>query len=300
MYLDQRNWSRFFQKVEETDLSLVKTIVQPKLIADVYVLDKVFERNPFLHRCRSLDTLDIILISGMFQWAVDERKEYGDNIAAGRRSTQPLVPLRELNVRVASPSDGKLISDVAYAFSGTLENLKVTSPMTSRSSDELTMDQTENHSFVSSLDEFMEIFDRHSGYPLTGAALATATPLICSEWQIWTWDWDLPKLTKLTLNAEFAQRFQFKMLQGTPSLLHFSVDSRSSPFEHKNTVDAKDFAKTRQGKKTLKGVQDVDGTGDATTAHFFAEGFMDFGSASVAASMPRGGSKPRADIACVL
>lgn len=71
------------------------------------------------------------------------------------------------------------------------------------------------------------------------------------------------------------------MLQDTPSLLHFSVDSNFSPFEHKKTVDIngilkarkgrrsrktvdiKEFVKTRQGRKTFKGVQDVEDNGDA-------------------------------------
>lgn len=209
------------------------------------------------------------------------------------------MPLRELNDRVASTFDGKLIGDAAYAFSGTLENLKVTTPMTSRSlyggqgrrafdrtgtlvvcwtvprlsylvvdynynfvrihlgllaccpklvtlllkdtrssnhwthdisrwdhavlrhlwhltlqgtsalsfnpetlgtTDslqhlELMMVQTYN---VSSPDVSEEIFDCHSRYPVTGAALGMTPNLISSERQIWTWGWDLPNLTTLT------------------------------------------------------------------------------------------------------
>ncbi|KAF9536510.1 hypothetical protein EC957_010603 [Mortierella hygrophila] len=35
---------------------------------------------------------------------------------------------------------------------------------------------------------------------------------------IWTWDLELPKLTYVSLHAEFACTFQFRMLPGTPSL----------------------------------------------------------------------------------
>jgi hypothetical protein len=59
---------------------------------------------------------------------------------------------------------------------------------------------------------------------------------------IWSWDWDLPKLTTLILTAEFGYRFQFKMLGGTPSLVEFSLDIRSSSFDHERTITIKDLA----------------------------------------------------------
>ncbi|KAG0072264.1 hypothetical protein BGZ89_007323 [Linnemannia elongata] len=42
----------------------------------------------------------------------------------------------------------------------------------------------------------------------------------------WTWDWFLPQLTSLTLTGEFAYRFQFRMLQGCPSLEFLSLNMR--------------------------------------------------------------------------
>ncbi|KAG0282200.1 hypothetical protein BGZ96_000742 [Linnemannia gamsii] len=42
----------------------------------------------------------------------------------------------------------------------------------------------------------------------------------------WTWDWYLPQLTSLTLTAEFAYRFQFRMLQRCPSLEFLSLNMR--------------------------------------------------------------------------
>ncbi|KAF9911489.1 hypothetical protein EC991_003291 [Linnemannia zychae] len=44
----------------------------------------------------------------------------------------------------------------------------------------------------------------------------------------WTWDWYLPQLTSLKLTAEFAFRFQFRMLQGCPALESLSLNMRAS------------------------------------------------------------------------
>ncbi|KAF9140794.1 hypothetical protein BGX30_005961 [Mortierella sp. GBA39] len=50
----------------------------------------------------------------------------------------------------------------------------------------------------------------------------------------WTWNWYLPQLTSLTLTGEFAYRFQFRMLQGCPSLesliLKMRLADRSEQF----------------------------------------------------------------------
>ncbi|KAG0269032.1 hypothetical protein BGZ95_002221 [Linnemannia exigua] len=41
----------------------------------------------------------------------------------------------------------------------------------------------------------------------------------------WSWDWLLPHLKTLELTSEFAQRFQFRMLQGCPSLRSLHLDN---------------------------------------------------------------------------
>ncbi|KAF9156093.1 hypothetical protein BG015_007270 [Linnemannia schmuckeri] len=40
----------------------------------------------------------------------------------------------------------------------------------------------------------------------------------------WSWDWNLPHLSKLDLYGEFAYRFEFRMLQGCPALVHLWLD----------------------------------------------------------------------------
>ncbi|KAG0289001.1 hypothetical protein BGZ96_007333 [Linnemannia gamsii] len=69
----------------------------------------------------------------------------------------------------------------------------------------------------------------------------TAMPATLLKRPVWTWDWDLPKLTKLLLNAEFAYRFEFRMLVGTPNLKSFDVSSSSSSRDHKRTLGLSDF-----------------------------------------------------------
>ncbi|KAF9141009.1 hypothetical protein BGX30_005620 [Mortierella sp. GBA39] len=52
----------------------------------------------------------------------------------------------------------------------------------------------------------------------------------------WTWDWDLPKLTNLFLVAEFAHKFQFRMLDSTPNLNYLSLDVNGGAEPERNRV----------------------------------------------------------------
>ncbi|KAF9141004.1 hypothetical protein BGX30_005615 [Mortierella sp. GBA39] len=45
---------------------------------------------------------------------------------------------------------------------------------------------------------------------------------------VWTWDWDLPKLTRLSLSYQYAHMVQFKMFRGTPNLTHLQLTGASS------------------------------------------------------------------------
>ncbi|KAG0205789.1 hypothetical protein BGX33_007748 [Mortierella sp. NVP41] len=53
----------------------------------------------------------------------------------------------------------------------------------------------------------------------------------------------LPNLTDLTLTSEFAYRFQFRMLDKTPSLSYLSIDINSLSRAHKRTVGIADLVK---------------------------------------------------------
>ncbi|KAG9069509.1 hypothetical protein KI688_010412 [Linnemannia hyalina] len=59
----------------------------------------------------------------------------------------------------------------------------------------------------------------------------------------WTWDWYLPNLLSLKLNAEFGYRFKFRMLAGTPNLVRFIVGIGSRSGQHKRTIGIADLIK---------------------------------------------------------
>ncbi|KAG0061750.1 hypothetical protein BGZ89_011197 [Linnemannia elongata] len=60
---------------------------------------------------------------------------------------------------------------------------------------------------------------------------------------VWTWDWALPKLTFMTLTGELAYRFQFRMLEGTPSLITLKLDITSTTALHQRTIHLEDLIK---------------------------------------------------------
>ncbi|KAF9155827.1 hypothetical protein BG015_008404 [Linnemannia schmuckeri] len=364
-FLDSRNWTQFASKVQETNLSSVKTITQPSVAAGRHEFNEIVKQIPFLHRCRALDTVHLgSLISDMFQWAVDERKNYNAKIAAGQDlSPQPLVPLRELTAQFVLPSQDEQINGIAFAFGDTLERLRVHGclfkavdvhhqPTVFAIGQEPGLPSSSSlspcwhvpklsylyvdflHNFVrihprlfarSSRLAIVVLMDRRNAYSTRDierwesaelehleSLLLMGTPAVSfhpdsltttvnlrylglkipnapssnhpfipplaelddfedddfagsapsPRRPIWTWDWDLPKLTDLDLTGEFAYRFQFRMLRGTPGLVHFLVDIRSASSEHKRTVSIKDLVKSTQDGKTTETLQDDDNDDD--------------------------------------
>ncbi|KAF9911482.1 hypothetical protein EC991_003284 [Linnemannia zychae] len=77
--------------------------------------------------------------------------------------------------------------------------------------------------------------------PTTFTASATMGQMSIARRLLWTWDWELPKLTSLFLNAEVAYLFQFRMLAGTPNLKYFLVDSRTHTEMHPRTIVLSDL-----------------------------------------------------------
>ncbi|KAF9922649.1 hypothetical protein FBU30_007236 [Linnemannia zychae] len=59
----------------------------------------------------------------------------------------------------------------------------------------------------------------------------------------WTWDWNLPNMTQMSLRGEVAFRFQFKMLDKTPSLQYLSVNIESWSEDHERVVELTDLIK---------------------------------------------------------
>ncbi|KAF9118124.1 hypothetical protein BGX30_004811, partial [Mortierella sp. GBA39] len=90
---------------------------------------------------------------------------------------------------------------------------------------------------------------------------------------IWTWDWGLPKLTDLELTSEFAYRFQFKLLQSTPTLKQFLVDIRSLSGQHKRAVRVKDLFQNTQDSTAADDTQDK---GDDETLDLLQSQYIHF------------------------
>ncbi|KAF9920704.1 hypothetical protein FBU30_009372, partial [Linnemannia zychae] len=51
--------------------------------------------------------------------------------------------------------------------------------------------------------------------------------ILYSGLPLWTWDWELPNLSFLSLAGHFARNFQFRMLEGTPNLCMLFLDNFS-------------------------------------------------------------------------
>ncbi|KAK3845582.1 MAG: hypothetical protein J3R72DRAFT_436118 [Linnemannia gamsii] len=356
--LDTNTWAQFAAKIADTDLSYVKGIFTEHMSSDAMYLSHILAQDPFLHRCRSLERMDIASFGeDIFKWAVQERKEFDRNNGySASPSSSCLVPLRAYQVRYNEPSYGRQINDVAYAFGNTLETLVIDGYYSenhlvlqqdqpdfslgrSRGVEDNNDDippswpelprlrtlRAETHHIslrlhrrlFSQLPHLRELSlgDKRSQYSLTdvvhwepakmlelGYLTLTGTPAICfhpdtfkstrnlvtlslrmvetgessyipdpeqfeEEGQetseshsddtnslltpfslqtrrpVWTWDWDLPKLTHLILKSEFAYRFQFRMLTGTPNLAYISLNINSLTMKHRRTVGIADFVK---------------------------------------------------------
>ncbi|KAF9087605.1 hypothetical protein BGX23_007990 [Mortierella sp. AD031] len=71
----------------------------------------------------------------------------------------------------------------------------------------------------------------------------TGTPALAFHPETLRTTQKLPNLTDLTLTSEFAYRFQFRMLDKTPSLSYLSIDINSLSRAHKRTVGIADLVK---------------------------------------------------------
>ncbi|KAK3845568.1 MAG: hypothetical protein J3R72DRAFT_436078 [Linnemannia gamsii] len=344
-FIDNRNWTQFVAKVQDTDLSCIQNIQFQDFLTNNDSLlrrdlDRLIAQGPFLHRCRSLENLDLgYLGDDAFQWAVDERKQYDADIAGGCTPQRLLVPLRHFCVSGLPPSLGRQIDDVGYAFQDTLETINIRSLLPSDSTG-LEMPEfsigalgsswnlprlsrlharvhdaglTIHPDFIQRCPQltFMTLSDRRQRYLvhevvhwkpavlshlrsvwLKGSPALSFHPdtlkhtpdLIhlslnltpvnrdyfippVEEFEdneqgemngseedgpslmslrrppVWTWDWELPKLRSLRLTGPFAYRFQFKVLNGTPSLDDLSVDSNSVSRLHERSVSLADLLK---------------------------------------------------------
>ncbi|KAG0080841.1 hypothetical protein BGZ90_011116, partial [Linnemannia elongata] len=126
----------------------------------------------------------------------------------------------------------------------------------------LRMANYETPSYIPPVSELEEPGEELEDDSVELVSIATATTHSPLGRPIWTWDWDLPKLTTLELTSEFAYRFQFKLLRSTPSLERFLVDTRSLSGQHKRTLGVKDLLQNAQDSTAVDDTQDDDNDDD--------------------------------------
>ncbi|KAG0196542.1 hypothetical protein BGX28_010000 [Mortierella sp. GBA30] len=89
--------------------------------------------------------------------------------------------------------------------------------------------------------EYLEIQIHHDSYE---CYIPRVEELVAASRPLWSWDWHLPHLTTITLSAEFAYRFQFRMLQGCPSLESLSLDLFPRTTDHARVLHIADLVCT--------------------------------------------------------
>lgn len=78
------------------------------------------------------------------------------------------------------------------------------------------------------------------------SAEAIDTPEAAIARPAWRWDWHLPYLMKLELSGEYAFRFQFRMLQGCPSLKTLDLNMHTESLTHIVVLTVADFFMPQQ------------------------------------------------------
>ncbi|KAF9176250.1 hypothetical protein BGZ51_001205, partial [Haplosporangium sp. Z 767] len=86
----------------------------------------------------------------------------------------------------------------------------------------LTMGHVDGYYYIPSVEVLEAEADNNSS--VDGAQDQENQPSTHPTRPRWTWDWHLPNLTTLNLSAEFAYRFQFRMLQKCPRLEGLTLD----------------------------------------------------------------------------
>ncbi|KAG0279884.1 hypothetical protein BGZ95_011987 [Linnemannia exigua] len=128
-FLDYTNWTQFVLRSNDINLDHVIRILGDGYpdYKKVQFMDRLFAIDArFLQRCRSLETLNLDIRAqealNMFRWAAEEQDDRELDLANGRTSKRP-VPLREVSLSIANPTQYHILSDIVHAFGDTLTNL---------------------------------------------------------------------------------------------------------------------------------------------------------------------------------
>ncbi|KAG0377267.1 hypothetical protein BGX24_006421 [Mortierella sp. AD032] len=95
------------------------------------------------------------------------------------------------------------------------------------------MEHSDVYSYIPDPEEFEEVGQREEASETdSDENNSLSSPSLSRQHPAWTWD---------CLTSEFAYRFQFQMLAGTPNLAYFSVGINSFLEKHKRTVGISDL-----------------------------------------------------------
>ncbi|KAG0313105.1 hypothetical protein BGZ97_010519 [Linnemannia gamsii] len=273
------NWVRFVHKAQDIDLSHVKTFRPPSSSRwnEIHLYnEKSAPIELYLPRCRSLDTFMTNSINdNTFQWAVDERRQYNADIAAGRRQHRPsrqqspLVPLRYFTIKDGQLPTRRQLSNIAFAFHDTLEMIifsgsweREDDDQESLDSDGINGDNNTNNSELSSwslprLLRFDAVCREHysaikpdflSHCPrLTFLNISDGLAEYTADGVEYWKPAELPLLNFLNLRGASAYLFHPDTLKSTPELTHLylgscfgSPDQPIPPPENIISIDADD------------------------------------------------------------
>ncbi|KAK3824174.1 MAG: hypothetical protein JOS17DRAFT_752141 [Linnemannia elongata] len=215
--LDYRNWDQFVAHLPDTDLTFVKEICTG------YAFDRVTMQEPFLPRCRSLESIYATSSNdGLFRWAVQERKDFGDAAAVhdcgaveAASEQRSLVPLRDYDIVCSWVHSGRQASDVMYAFNKTLESIKI-----SFCGIKATYFSRRFPDFV--LGRRIDDDDDEDGHVNEGNAISSFSPSSFSSSLL-----NLPRLRSIFIAADFLTlRIHPALLAQSPSLVTVTLNDQ--------------------------------------------------------------------------
>ncbi|KAG9069513.1 hypothetical protein KI688_010416 [Linnemannia hyalina] len=276
-FLDCRNWDQFVAHLPDRDLSFVREIRTRKAFDRNIKLVTFLRRRRSLESIHATSSVE-----GIFKWAVQERKDFNDaaavhncGAAVAASEQRSLVPLRDYDVMCSGAHAGRQASDVIYAFNKTLENIKVkfcgiTTTYGSQRFPDFVLgrkidddDDDDGHRRSGAPRNLvrleLHLYAFQNGAPAAPVATGGQGEADDNSSMLngipdsftkptqqgpvaWTWDWDIPKLINLFLVAEFALKFQFRMLDSTPNLnyLSLNVNGGAGP-ERNRTIGIKEL-----------------------------------------------------------
>ncbi|KAG0371854.1 hypothetical protein BGX24_001077 [Mortierella sp. AD032] len=191
-FLDYTNWTQFVLRSKDINLGHVKRILgdgYPEY-KKVQFMDQLFTNDgQFLHRCRSLETLDLDVRAqealGMFRWAAEEQDNRELDLAYGRTSER--VPLREVSLSITNPTQHHILRDIARAFGDTLTKLDFSGY------------RLQGHMGSQAL--FVDVSERRLDRLTQLSAGTSDGTLLLHPYLLW----DCPSLKTLSLNDNYAQ-----------------------------------------------------------------------------------------------